>query len=442
MRGCHYGHDLAQRQIGLTLIELETRCRKAEIELRELRRTRDSRADAKIELIRIIQTRQLILRRIIDSILCTMIRNQTWILKRLIVHKDLQRIDPAALSETLRFAVERNGEERMRFSLVVDMTTFAHLGDLIEIDLTGESSSLWKVIELKEGRVNELLSGILDQKQWALTEDDLKDIGATLGEKAPKQALRMVRRRKRLNQVKKIIESDKGIDPQFNETIRLFPDPIDVDNYAEAVNKVCEGAIQKGADVAIVDGCLRLLAVKSEHIRATNMGLVYHSYYHMARPGQPCLLADSAHREEELHAMWRIPPFLDLIDFNLRAKWGTPLYLWLKPEYAFEVLMGRIKVFAQFDFQKFFELAASHNIQLKWISSDPGGRFAKFSAVIPGSPNARAVCAQFQDGTEQILLGGFFARALGDITTPMQLIELIERYPEQKKKMEAGGTGI
>jgi len=58
MRGCHYGYDLAQRQIGLTLIELETRWfEKAEIELRELRRTRDQPGRRQIELIRISSRR-------------------------------------------------------------------------------------------------------------------------------------------------------------------------------------------------------------------------------------------------------------------------------------------------------------------------------------------------------------------------------------------------
>ena len=48
---------------------------------------------------------------------------------------------------------------------VVDVTTSVQLGDLILIDRTPPGSGKWKVIELKGGVVNEVLSGLLEDSK-------------------------------------------------------------------------------------------------------------------------------------------------------------------------------------------------------------------------------------------------------------------------------------
>src|SRR5712692_7963378 len=134
MRACHYGYELTQRQIGSLLIELEDRIRNEEKEIRDLRRVRDKQVNSKLEIVRILKHRQLVLRRLIDAILCTMLHNQTWVLKRLVTQQEIRRIDSQVLRRTLDVVVERNRHSRMRFALILDLTTFAHLGDLLEID--------------------------------------------------------------------------------------------------------------------------------------------------------------------------------------------------------------------------------------------------------------------------------------------------------------------
>jgi hypothetical protein len=98
--------------------------------------------------------------------------------------------------------------------------------------------------------------------------------------------------------------------------------------------------------------------------------------------------------------------------------------------------MGRIRVFAQFDPRRFFDLALSQGIKMTWVTRGETDFMRKLSRVIPGSPNSRAIRAQLQDGTEQILLSGFIARVIRDVTSPSQLLDLVSRYPEQKKKIK------
>ena len=437
MRACHYGYDLTQRQIGSLVVELEERIRKEEKEIRELRRLRDGQVNSKLEIVRILGLRLLVLRRIIDAILHTMLQNQTWVLKRLMTQYGIRRIDPQVLGRTLDVVVERNQEDRMRFALILDLTTFAHIGDLIEVDLADKSGPIWKVIELKEGKVNETLLGLLPEERGLPDQEGLRQIRDMLGEHASKQATRIFRQRKRLAQFKEIIETDRGVDPQFDEKIHLFPDPVEVENYTEAVNKVCDGALAKGVDVAVVDGCLTLVGIRDEYIRGGHIGVVSHIFFHLTPPKKPCLLSDQGRRGEELKAMAEIPPYMDLMHQNLMAGWGTPLYLWLNPMHTTEVLMGRVRVFVQFDLHRFFDMALSRGIRLTWVTRGETDWMRKLSTVIPGSPNSRAIKAELPNGSEQILLSGFIARAIGDVTSPSQLLELIERYPDQKKKMEA-----
>jgi len=56
------------------------------------------------------------------------------------------RIDPEVLKHTVEVATERNREDRMRFSIVADLTTPVQIGDLVEIDRSKEPRS-WRVIE-------------------------------------------------------------------------------------------------------------------------------------------------------------------------------------------------------------------------------------------------------------------------------------------------------
>jgi hypothetical protein len=435
-RACHYGYELTQRQVGSLVVELEERIRKEQKEIRELRRIRDEQVNSKLEIVRILGLRQLVLRRLIDALLCTMLNNQTWVLKRLISQQAICRIDPQVLRRTLDVVVERNRENRMRFALILDLTTFAHIGDLVEIDLDNKSGPRWKVIELKEGKVNETLSGLLPEEKGLPNEEGLRQIRDMLGEHASKQATRIVRQRKKLAKFKEIIETDRGVDPQYNEEIHLFPDPVGVENYTEAINKVCDGALTKGVDVAVVDGCLTLVGIKDEYIQRTNFGVVRHIFFHLTPPKKACLLNDQSRCGEELEAMGKIPPFVDLIHQNLLARWGTPLYSWLSRKHTTEVLMGRVRVFVQFDLRRFFNLALARGITMTWITRGETDLMRKLSTVIPGSPNSRAIKAQLMDGTEQVLFSGFIARAIGDVTSPSQLLDLVERIPEQKEKMK------
>ena len=128
--------------------------------------------------------------------------------------------------------------------------------------------------------------------------------------------------------------------------------------------------------------------------------------------------------------------FVDLVAHSMQAQWGTPVYLWVKPEQTPELVVGDIRIFAQFDAASFFSLAAEEGIKLTWVTGKRADKLKKekLSRWIPGSPNAWGVQATLPDGSKQTLLAGFIARVIADLTTPRQLIASIKQHPEQMRK--------
>src|ERR1700690_3609338 len=64
MRPCHYGYDLAQREVCRRVIELERQILSTEEQMRKARARRDPAAHQMLDLIRVLRARQLALRRI------------------------------------------------------------------------------------------------------------------------------------------------------------------------------------------------------------------------------------------------------------------------------------------------------------------------------------------------------------------------------------------
>ena len=93
--------------------------------------------------------------------------------------------------------------------------------------------------------------------------------------------------------------------------------------------------------------------------------------------------------------------------------------------------MRRLRLFVQFDLRRFFEQASSQGIKLSWTSRKDSESYKKLSGIIPGSPGSYGVRVTIPGEPEQVLLGGFFRRAIGDFTPPRDLLRMIKMGPHQ-----------
>jgi hypothetical protein len=108
-----------------------------------------------------------------------------------------------------------------------------------------------------------------------------------------------------------------------------------------------------------------------------------------------------------------------------------PVFLWplgfeSVSDHIADMVLGRIRVFAYFDIEAFFRLAAERSIELSWITGRDAENIKRFSTRLRRAPDAWGVRARTPDGGVQDLLSGFFARLFGHYATPRQLVEMIE----------------
>lgn len=425
LRGCHYGWDLAQRKISGMVIEYENEIRHLKQEMKTKLRERDRSVVERLKpLINCLGSRQLVLRRLADAILYQMFRMQNWVIRHVSLDHDIHAIDPRVLEQTAKVASDLNSQERLRFHLVADLTTVVHVGDLVRVDrdVTPPRCSL---IELKAGRMNSVLSEIIDQTNGKLDKEHLRNIEVKFGGKAAQQAKRMARQEFRHKEFFRLINTDEGVDIMLNRPTRFLPEIVDVKDYVGALREMCAKAPLSGVEVRCVDNCLRLIALNRSTAALLGFEGIAHLLYHFQFDIRECTL--SAANSDELAKAKTIFPFFDLLRLNLRAMWPPPIFVWPMPkDLIFDLLFGRIFIFAQLDFDKLFGLAQSRGIEMAWAKDKEIG-LREVAELIPGSPNARGIKAKVggaSHNADQILFNGFFGRTFLEFMSPTQLLEL------------------
>jgi len=144
MHACHYGYDKAQKRIANEVLALQDQIGFAKRELKRLRVARDPAAKSVPLLLRVLKNRQLVLRRIVDGILYTIVGRETWVLRQLILDNRIRDLQPDVLRQTMAVASKLNAEDRAKFYLIADLTTVVQIGDLIEENLRSPDARKWR----------------------------------------------------------------------------------------------------------------------------------------------------------------------------------------------------------------------------------------------------------------------------------------------------------
>ena len=105
---------------------------------------------------------------------------------------------------------------------------------------------------------------------------------------------------------------------------------------------------------------------------------------------------------------------------------------------VFDLVMGRVRIFVQFDVEAFFRFAEGHKVKVRWIDGKEAESVKKFSKRWPGT-DAWGILAELANGNRMTLLSGFIIRPYANFTTPHQLLEMIQDWPEQMAKTDPSG---
>ena len=143
-----------------------------------------------------------------DSILWVLLWPHVWILRRLRVEGGIRPISPEELEPLLQVRALNDDADFDRFCLICDLTTTCQLGDIVISQWIPSRNVIKNVVaELKVGATNVLLHKRLHGSGTVNVDEAIDGIAEELGEKAARQAARMVRQERRLENFKRVIAS-------------------------------------------------------------------------------------------------------------------------------------------------------------------------------------------------------------------------------------------
>jgi hypothetical protein len=146
---------------------------------------------------------------------------------------------------------------------------------------------------------------------------------------------------------------------------------------------------------------------------------------------------DPENRSTEVRSIESQPTFIDLVEQNLRGQWGVPLTN-APREYALDLIMGRIRVFVQFDLQRFCDLAAASEVRLAPVTrrdlEEARAKLGLPMFPIICTPGVFGLKAEFPDA-EITQLSGFFGRIVLDFLRPMELVRFLQRDRDNLRKI-------
>lgn len=427
LKACHKGYDDAQRKTADEVIRLTNDIANAKAQIVELRKRSDAKSEIRqiIGAIRTMELRILVLRRLMDSIAFTLFQERTWITRRFVIHDETNPIDAEAIRKALRVANSQNNLSRYTFTLVSDLTTYIQVGDLIRLDCR-DPSRKWKIIELKEGKVNELISGLLDEKEHSLNDEDLSELRNRIGKHAPKQALRMLKQKERQDNIEKIVLTDQGMSTKAGIPLRLPHAELIHETYDKALYDCITQAKSGGFGGCVVDDCLMVLALSKEEFHNPEF-VARHNAYHTLNPAARCEFetSDEMMLRKEIERIQSIPFAVNLVRSNLYAGSSRPIFAYpLEEDLLMDLLFGRICVLLVLNLESFLKLYSREGFKTGFSSKSEAAEMKRQFGNEAITYENRLIWIEDQQGRKVNLFGGTFSRIFHDLTRPSELVRL------------------
>ena len=429
----------AQNAIGSRIVGLEERItslKKDEAKARSERGT--SVADDLEDLRHVLEDRQLVFRRLMDGILWVLIWPQRWLLRRLRLEGDIRRVNAGTIKPLLEAVDREHSKPDETFLLICDLTTVAQLGDVIIAQWNPERNAMKIVVaELKVGPTNILLRKLLHDSDLPDLNATISKISEDLGSKAAQQATRMARQERRLKDFERVIATDVGTHPVSGQPFRMTKDAYCSKDYRDEIRALIARAKSVGLATLTLDECFHLLAVVADDRTSSREGLkAAHAFYHM-RHGNRCEMNSlGPAKEQEVTGIANGPKVIKLFDFNMRNSLGMPPVLWYPRDLMLDVLMGRIKVFAQFDHEKFFELASRFKLKMAFLRGKEAAQIKKdkLSGPLVEYRDTRYVSCENAQGVPMVFGSRFFTRVYMELIRPLDLLGMVAHLAEESTK--------
>ncbi|HEC65306.1 MAG TPA: hypothetical protein ENI23_08430 [bacterium] len=393
--------------------------------------------------------RQLLLRKIVDTMANTMLGGKTYVLRRIAIHGAIPPIDLKVIKETQRIANRDNHESRLTFSLIADLTTFVHVCDLLKIDFRQGHRGL-SLIELKDGRVNEIL---LSQMERYPLEDEsldrLKDDN-NIRPNHKQQATRILRQKIRLDQVHTILRDDKGIDPEIKMPIAVVGDAkgnsIEEENYGQFLAELIESSKKEkcGVSSGMINCCLHLGVGYSSDTNVARRKAIYAASYSMKKQLKNPMMEFTEIRNRLLTLVTEKDMVIagNLFEVNLHSLPVIPFLLWPIPRHSlFDLMKRSLVVMFIFDLPGFFLMGKQLGVDLELSTRSEADSIKKRIGVhnVVTFGNRMVTYAV---GDQSVKLASLIPRFFTNLSRPAQFLSLCAKRSTINRSTNPRHAGI
>ncbi|XHR31042.1 MAG: hypothetical protein ACFUZC_10865 [Chthoniobacteraceae bacterium] len=402
LKACHCGFEKAQN----TIVELLAALRS------------DQNIDRSERMFR-----ELALRKIIDGIAVQLLQGKSHLIRRFVLHDKPPTFELKTVQEALKAANRLNNESRLTFALVADISTFVHVCDILRADHRERRLSL---IELKGGRINQLLLSELERYKPEKDSMQALETDPRIHPEHRKQAKRMLRQQIRKAQVEHMFSHDEGTDIMLDKPLIFTKEEVQLTHYDELLNTLCTGAREKGFAMGTSNHCIHLAVGYADEPetalcnarRAMDYGIA------KSRKGAPNGLVDIEATLAKTVPKEDLFQIGNLFESNMTAMSSRPFTTWyLHSDHFMGLMSGRMVVLAAFDLAAFIWLGRAIGLRVELTSrKDAAHEAQSLGSVNVPTWGGRALRYVFGPDQHITLLSGMFSRFFNDLTNPLPLM--------------------
>jgi len=201
--------------------------------------------------------------------------------------------------------------------------------------------------------------------------------------------------------------------------------------YILDLPKIVSTAKECGMGIMGIDGCFWLIAISEKGL--ADIGEVknlLHYLFHIKHPELTC-------QKSEIDMLNKEYPLVNLVAHNMTHVMSRSPLIWYPKDLVLDVVMDRIRIYAQFDLDAFFKIGSSLNLELSLITGKEAeeGKQTKASTPMLENPKAYGVKVKFSNGKELKLRSSLFRLVYSMLTPPSEILHLIHTLDKSQAQI-------
>jgi tetratricopeptide (TPR) repeat protein len=320
--------------------------------------------------------RQLLLRRLLDGIAFRLFAGNADFLAGLVREKRIRDVPLDAAEVALNESNRRHSIDPYSFSIVSDLTTFVHVGDLLNIEYSLVKRQMAvAVIELKSGATNEkLLEIIMEPDRLACPYR----VSVECSRKEIRQLLRMLKQQVTMFEVGQDLDGIRERQT-LDDLTRL--NKYLSETYSDLVNQLCDTAVEHGRAAGMVERGIMIGAAFDAKPKSAQTAALEGVKVALQAADHPSLSTGTLPDQIIEEVRTRIGGYSTLLSCdpfksNLTAMVGIPFTSWhINPDHIQRLVQERLVIRIGIDPARLLWLLRDHGIAARLSTRKETARY-------------------------------------------------------------------